>query len=241
MLRAFALIIWTILETVVLGLFIIFLSFFGCFPHFSHKVAVLWAKGILFVSNVDVTMKGLSHLHPGTSYILMPNHQSNFDIPVILGTIPVQFRWLAKKELFFIPIFGRGMKACEYISIDRSNLASAIESLREVARIVCDGVSVLIFPEGTRSLDGRIGKFKKGGFVLAVETGIPILPIVIDGTLPIMPKGSILVRPGFVRIEILPPVETTGYTLDKKEELMDAVRLILVENLQRVREANRSC
>src|SRR5210317_685359 len=123
--------------------------------------------------------------------ILMPIHQSNFDIPVLLGRLPVQFRWLAKAELFKIPIFGRGMRGCGYISIDRSNRKSAFQSLAEAATKIRNGVSVLIFPEGTRSRDGKILPFKKGGFVLSVDAGVPIVPIVIYNTGSIMPKGRL--------------------------------------------------
>jgi 1-acyl-sn-glycerol-3-phosphate acyltransferase len=154
----------------------------------------------------------------------MPNHQSNFDIPVLLGCLPVQFRWLAKAELFKIPIFGRGMRGCGYISIDRSNRKSAFQSLTEAATKIRNGVSVLIFPEGTRSWDGKILPFKKGGFVLSVDAGVPIVPIVIFNTWSIMHKGTLLVRRRSVRMDILAPIPTSGYTRKTKDDLMDTVR-----------------
>jgi 1-acyl-sn-glycerol-3-phosphate acyltransferase len=154
----------------------------------------------------------------------MPNHQSNFDIPVLLGRIPIQFRWLAKAELFKIPIFGRGMRGCGYISIDRSNRKSAFHSLKEAARKIRDGVSVLVFPEGTRSTDGKIIPFKKGGFVLAVDAGVPIVPIVISGTHTVMPKGRLLIESRDVVMQILAPIDTSDYTRKTKEDLMEKVR-----------------
>jgi 1-acyl-sn-glycerol-3-phosphate acyltransferase len=159
----------------------------------------------------------------------MANHQSNFDIPVLLGRLPVQFRWLAKQELFRIPIFGRGMRGCGYISIDRTNRKLAFESLNEAARKIREGVSVMIFPEGTRSADGRIRPFKKGGFVLSVDAGVPIVPIVIHGTRAIMPKGSLMVRSQDIRMEILAPIDTAAYTRKTKDELMEKVRSAICE------------
>jgi 1-acyl-sn-glycerol-3-phosphate acyltransferase len=132
------------------------------------------------------------------------------------------------------------MRTCGYISIDRSDLESAIQSLQQAAETIRDGVSVLIFPEGTRSMDGEVGCFKKGGFVLAVQSGIPILPIIIDGTLGILPKGSGFVRRGRVNMEILEPIKTEDYSMDNKEELMDKIRVVLVENLDRLRKETNS-
>jgi 1-acyl-sn-glycerol-3-phosphate acyltransferase len=176
------------------------------------------------VSGIHVHVNGLENLNVGGSCILMPNHQSNFDIPVLLGCLPIQFRWLAKAELFKIPIFGRGMRGCGYISIDRSNRKSAFQSLAEAAAKIRNGVSVLIFPEGTRSRDGKILPFKKGGFVLSVDAGVPIVPIVIFNTWSIMPKGRLRIRTQSVQMDILAPIPTSGYTRKTKDDLMDSVR-----------------
>ena len=159
----------------------------------------------------------------------MCNHQSNFDIPVLLSYLPVQFRWLAKAELFKIPIFGRGMRAAGYISIDRFNRASAFESLGEAAEKIKGGVSVMIFPEGTRSIDGKIRPFKKGGFVLAVDAGVPIIPIVLRGTRSIMPKGQLRINPGHVYMDIQKPIDTSDYTRDSKDDLIERVRTVICD------------
>jgi len=160
----------------------------------------------------------------------MSNHQSNFDIPVLLAYLPVQFRWLAKMELFRIPIFGFAMQRAGYISIDRSNRKAAILSLKRAAEIIRGGVSVLIFPEGTRSLDGEIQPFKSGGFILAVDSGVPIVPVIIHGTWPIMPKDRLRIRPGNVVLEIEKPVETSPYARRDKAALMEKVRQIITES-----------
>ena len=142
----------------------------------------------------------------------MANHQSNFDIPVLLAHLPLQFRWLAKAELFKIPVFGRAMRGCGYISIDRSDRESAFQSLAKAAATIKDGTSVLVFPEGTRSLDGMIKPFKKGSFVLAVDAGVPIVPIVITEPGPSCPKTNCIIKPCQVTLDVLPPVETSGYS-----------------------------
>lgn len=216
--------VYVFLATIVMATVVIFVALFSRDGNTPHLVARAWAKSILFVSGIHVHINGLENLNVGGSCILMPNHQSNFDIPVLLGCLPVQFRWLAKAELFKIPIFGRGMRGCGYISIDRSNRRSAFKSLTEAATKIRDGVSVLIFPEGTRSWDGKILPFKKGGFVLSVDAGVPIVPIVIFNTWSIMHKGTLLVRRRSVRMDILAPIPTSGYTRNTKDDLMDTVR-----------------
>ena len=131
------------------------------------------------------------------------------------------------------------MRGCGYISIDRSNRKSAFQSLADAARKIRNGTSVLIFPEGTRSRDGEIGPFKKGGFVLTVDAGVPIVPIVIYGTRAIMPKGRLLLQPGDAYMEILPPLASTAYTRKTKDQLMEEVRKVLLTAFDRVREKQR--
>lgn len=215
---------YVVLATMIMATVVIIVAIFSRDGNLPHLVARAWARSILFVSGIQVHVNGLENLNVGGSCILMPNHQSNFDIPVLLGCLPVQFRWLAKAELFKIPIFGRGMRGCGYISIDRSNRKSAFQSLTEAAAKIRNGVSVLIFPEGTRSWDGNILPFKKGGFVLSVDAGVPIVPIIIFNTGSIMPKGKLFIRTQSVRMDILTPIPTSGYTRKTKDDLMEFVR-----------------
>jgi len=217
-------VVWVVSVTILLGILVILIALVSRKGNLPHLIARAWARSILLVSGIRVRISGLENLDLNQSCILMPNHQSNFDIPVLLGCLPVQFRWLAKAELFKIPIFGRGMRGCGYISIDRSNRKSAFLSLKEAAEKIRSGVSVLIFPEGTRSRDGHIQTFKKGGFVLSVDAGVPIVPIVITGTRHIMPKGRLLIRAQPVEMKILEPIPTSGYTRKTKDDLMQTVR-----------------
>jgi 1-acyl-sn-glycerol-3-phosphate acyltransferase len=193
----------------------------------------MWGRGILLVSRIRVSVKGLSQVNPARSYIYMSNHQSNFDIPVLLAHLPVQFRWLAKAELFKIPIFSRAMRGAGYVRIDRFNREAAIESIKEAAAKMKDGVSVMIFPEGTRSDDGSIRPFKKGGFVMAVDTGVPIVPIILKGTWPIMAKSSWRINAGEVTLQIEKPIDTTGYTRDTKDDLIETVRSAICRGFEK--------
>jgi 1-acyl-sn-glycerol-3-phosphate acyltransferase len=217
----------------ILCIIAIAMSFFVRSGNSIHKIAVIWARLILLICRIRVTVNGLSNIDPTQSYIFMCNHQSNFDIAVLLAHLPVQFRWLAKAELFRIPIFGRSMRAAGYISIDRFNRASAFDSIRAAAAKIKDGISVMIFPEGTRSLDGKIRPFKKGGFVMAVDAGVPIVPIVLHGTRAIMPKGRLWFQPGRVTMDILRPIATAGYTRQSKDELMKQVRTVISQVFDR--------
>ena len=217
-------IVWVVGVTLVLGVAVILVALFSRNGNMPHLIARAWARSILIVAGTPVSVEGIENLKIDGSVILMPNHQSNFDIPLLLGCLPVQFRWLAKAELFKIPIFGRGMRGCGYISIDRSNRKSAFRSLAEAAQKIRNGVSVLIFPEGTRSWDGEIQSFKKGGFVLSVDAGVPIIPIVISGTRAVMPKGKLLIRKQTIGMKILAPIATSDYTRKTKDDLMVLVR-----------------
>lgn len=226
-------ILWVVVVIIIFGSAAIVVSFFDKKGILAHIVARSWGQSILFASRIHVTVKGFSNIDPDKPYIFMPNHMSNFDIPVLLAHLKVQFRWLAKAELFRIPLFGFAMKRAGYISIDRSNRKSAFESLARAAQIIRNGRSVLIFPEGTRSKDQSIKPFKKGGFVLAVESGVPIVPVIIHGTWRIMSKNGLMIRPGDVTVEILEPIETGNYSRATKDELLERVRGVMVENFEK--------
>jgi len=229
--RTAAVMIWLAAATLVMGLLVIALSLSGVGAASAHRVAQAWGRSILAVSGVRVRVVGRERIDPSAAFICMSNHQSNFDIPVLLGCLPVPFRWLAKAELFKIPIFGRAMRGAGYIPIDRSDRPAAIASLRQAAAAVRSGVSVVIFPEGTRSPDGGLKPFKKGGFVMAIEAGVPIVPVALRGTFDIMPKGRLLIRPAEVTLAIGDPIPVTGYDIHAKEALMEEVRSALQQLL----------
>jgi len=182
-------------------------------------LATWWAGSICRVSGVEVAVSGTEQLDPEKPYIFAANHQSQFDILVLQGFLGVNFRWLAKKELFAVPIWGAAMRGAGYIPIDRSHGRKAIKSLDEAAKKIGAGTSVIIFPEGTRSRDGKLHDFKAGAMVLAIKSGVPIVPVAIIGTYAILPKGKLLMNPGKVRIHLGQPIETKIYSTRDKHQL----------------------
>ena len=233
MIRTTYIMLWVVLTTIFLGTIAIIISFFTRTGNPVHIIARIWARGILYVSRIRVRVIGLNKIDPSQSYVYMSNHQSNFDIPVLLAHLPVQFRWLAKAELFKIPLFGRAMRGAGYVEIDRFNRESAFQSIEEAAGKMKDGVSVMIFPEGTRSRDGRIRPFKKGGFVMAVDAGVPIVPIVLQGTWSIMDKSSLRINTGEVVMNIENPIVTTHYSRQNKDDLIEAVHRVICEGFEK--------
>ena len=154
----------------------------------------------------------------------MANHQGSYDIFALLGQLPFQFKWLAKKEVFSIPILGWAMAAAGYISIDRDGTRETVEAMNKAALKIREGASVVIFPEGTRSADGSIQPFKKGGFTLAVKSKVPIVPIAIAGSREILPKDRLRISPGDIRIRIGRPIETVHCSTKDRQALMEEVR-----------------
>jgi 1-acyl-sn-glycerol-3-phosphate acyltransferase len=220
-----------IFSTVLLGTLAIFLSLFDSSGNIPHRVARLWGKVQLWATGTSVHISGLQNFDLQKSYILVSNHQSTFDIFALLGYLPIQFRWIAKAELFRVPFLGWAMTRIGYIPIERGSPKKAYRSMLVAAEAVKRGVSVIIFPEGTRSPDGKLQSFKKGVFLIAVKSQAPILPITIQGTGKIMIKGEWRPRPGQVRITVDPPIETAGIPTEKEEELSRRVRQTLEKNL----------
>jgi 1-acyl-sn-glycerol-3-phosphate acyltransferase len=201
----------------------------------AHKVANLWAKMLLKLTSIRVDVIGRENVMRDRPQIFMANHQSDFDILIVLAHIPGQFRWIVKRELFKIPIFGKAMKSAGYIEIDRQNHAQAMKSMEEAAQKIREGKSVVTFPEGTRSKDGTIRPFKQGLFHLAIRAGVPIIPISIIGASEIMPKRTLMVKPGRITMVIDKPVEVTGYSIETRAELIERVRDIIVRNFKTYR------
>ncbi len=189
------------------------------------------------ISNTKVEVIGTENILRGKPQVFMANHQSDFDILITLAYVPGQFRWIAKKELFAIPVFGQAMKSAGYIEIDRQNHEKAMQSLDLAALRIREGKSVMTFPEGTRSRDGEIKAFKQGTFYLAIQSGVPIVPISIIGSGDIMPKRSLKIKPGKIKLVIDKPIDVKGYTLENRQELIDRVRQIIIKNYDAYRDA----
>ncbi len=203
----------------------ILLSLFKCTPRRVHFwVAVPWAKGILRVCGIKVHVSGKEHADPQVPRVYMANHQSYFDVFVVLACLPLDFKFLLKEELMRIPLLGPAMKRAGYIGIERDDPRKAIKSMNLAAQRIKAGASVLIFPEGTRSLDGTLGAFKKGGFNLALKSGCDIVPVAISGTANIVPKGSLKIEKGNVQFCICRPIPLAGYSRKNMAALMEEVR-----------------
>jgi 1-acyl-sn-glycerol-3-phosphate acyltransferase len=184
-----------------------------------------WAKAIVRAAGVRVVMEGLENLGRDRAQILVANHQSWFDVLVLAGHLPVEYRFVAKKELTRIPFFGPAWQACGHVAIDRQDRASAIESLEEAGRRVqTERSTMIIFPEGTRSVDGMLQPFKRGAFALAIRSGLPIVPAAILGSGAVMPKGSFRVRPGTIRVRFGEPVFAEGWTYSDRAEFTAMMR-----------------
>jgi len=230
MVRSAFLVTASVIITVFFSTCCVVFSLLGASENSIHKVARIWATILLKITNVQVSVHGTEHVSTERPQIFMSNHQSDFDIFIVLAYLPVQFRWLAKKELFRIPMFGKAMKKAGYIEIDRQNHERALQNLAEAARKIREGKSVMSFPEGTRTVDGTIKAFKKGMFHLALEAGVPIVPITIIGASEIMPKRSLKINPGKITMIIDQPIDTTAYSEDSRPELIERVRSVIIKN-----------
>jgi len=199
-----------------------------------------WARSMLWICGVRVDVEGVSHVDPKGPCLFMSNHQSLIDIVVIVATIPVSFRFVAKKELAKIPLFGWAMAVGGHIFIDRNHRERAIESLDRAGQRVREGVSVILFPEGTRSVTGQLGPFKHGAFHLAVRAQVPIVPISVSGSQRVIGKKSLRVDSGNVKIVYGEPIQTEGYTIEDRVPLMEQVRTAILEGMD-PKIQNRSC
>lgn len=189
----------------------------------AQKYPRAWAKIIISIVGVRVRVSGIGNLDPESTYVFAGNHTSQFDIYAFQAAFPHDFRWIAKKELFDIPVFGRAMKCAGFIAMDRSGGREALKSLNLAAGQIAGGSSVLIFPEGTRSKDGKLHKFKAGAFLLAIKSGVPVVPLSFNGAFKILPSGKLFPKSGEIIIRIGKPMPTVQYKTKDKQELADLV------------------
>ena len=205
--------------------------FWGSGRAVHFRCAVPWSKVILRVCGIRVTVRGLENVDPEIPRIYMCNHQSFFDIWTILAFLPVDFKFILKQELMKIPLLGPAMTQAGYIGIERKDPRKAVKSIALAAKRIKDGASVLIFPEGTRSADGRLQSFKRGGFNLAIKSGCDIVPMAIDGSHRIATKGSLRIRRGSYTFQIGEPISLSGYRKKDIPRLMDRVHEAIAEKL----------
>lgn len=227
--------IWAVATTILGSASALALSIYDRQRDWTRPVGRLWARCILMVSGVKIHVQGYHHVRHDYGFIFMANHQSMFDIIALLACLPIRFRWLAKKELFQIPLFGHALTKGGHVPIDRSDRKSAYQSLLDAAGRIATGASVIIFPEGSRSSDDRLNPFKPGGFYLALLAKRPIVPVAIYGTHQVLPKGSIRVKPGHVIVRISRPISTDRFERKTKHLLMAEVRSVIENELTRMK------
>lgn len=191
---------------------------------FMFAMARLWSHSLLTAACLEVAVEREVELDPRQSYVFLSNHQSLFDIPLLLATVPVPVRMMAKRSLFRIPLFGWSLLAGGFIPIDRGDRSTARESFASAMDRVRAGVSILLFPEGTRAMTDRLLPFQRGGFLLAIKLDLPIVPVGIQGTRTVQRKGSLVMHPGRVTVRYGAPIAVADFGLKRKRELTALVR-----------------
>ena len=187
------------------------------------RAARRWAQAILWAANVQVRVEGSEHLRADEPQIIVSNHQSWFDVFALAAHLPVRYRFVAKKELGDIPVFGKAWQSCGHVSVDRGNREAAIESLDQAWREIHeDKLTMVLFPEGTRSPDGRLKPFKKGAFVLAVQGQVPLVPVAVLGSRNVMPKGRVKIRSNPITLRVGEAIPTEGATIRDRNRLLEA-------------------
>ncbi|MEJ2086110.1 MAG: lysophospholipid acyltransferase family protein [Acidobacteriota bacterium] len=194
-----------------------------------YFMARLWSRGLLLSSGIRLTVSAGSRLDPSGRFVFMSNHQSLYDIPALIQSLPGQARFLAKRSLFQIPIFGWALKAGGFVSIDRKDRSRAAESFAEAVARLRSGASAVVFPEGTRSLDGHLLPFERGGFLLAIKSGTAIVPVGIAGSLQVRSRDSWIVRPGRIEVRYGAPIDVRQFGIRGRAELSELVRAKIAE------------
>ncbi|TFH40781.1 MAG: 1-acyl-sn-glycerol-3-phosphate acyltransferase [Chrysiogenales bacterium] len=203
---------------------VIFAFFYITSQRFVQIAGILWARFNSFITPMFVSIRGIENIERDRSYVVVANHQSQYDIFVIYGWLPIDFRWVMKIELRRVPILGYYCYRAGHIYIDRSNREASIRSINEAKTRISKGTSVVFFPEGTRSETGELIDFKKGAFRFALDMGLPVLPVTITGTREILPDNSIGLFPGNAKMIIHRPIDIEGYTDKSIDDLIARAR-----------------
>jgi 1-acyl-sn-glycerol-3-phosphate acyltransferase len=217
------------LYTIVLGAVSLVSTLFDRTGDVGHRCARAWSRAILATTGVRVRVRGLEHLDPSRSYVFAANHQSIYDIPVVFASFPFQLRIVAKASLGRIPFLGWHLRRTGHLLVDRRNPGPDI--VRKMKRLVSEAHSLIVFPEGTRSADGTVGRFRKGTFLVAIDAQLPVVPVRIEGSRHVMQKGRLTVCRGEVTLAVHPSIETTGMTREEAFALADRVRTIVADGI----------
>jgi 1-acyl-sn-glycerol-3-phosphate acyltransferase len=218
--------------TLILSLGTVLLGVWDRNGKLAYQVNRVWTWLVLHLGGVSIKVDGLDNIKPDQAYIFMVNHQSNIDIPVLIEALRAfQLRWIAKRELLWVPGVGWALWATRHVIVDRGDRKDAMTSLKRAQQLLNAGISVVVFPEGTRSPDGNLLPFKKGGFLLAVKTRTPVVAVTINGSRRVLPKGGLRVRPGTVEISISAPIATANHQPGAVRALTRQVEQIITNKL----------
>lgn len=221
-----------VLATIVYGSVSVLAALFDKTGVIPMRVARAWGRFLLAVSGVRVRVEGLENIDPNGSYIFVSNHLSYMDTPVVLSHVPVQFRFLAKRGLFQIPFLGTHLSQAGHIPVPREDPRAAVKTMQLAAEAVVNKkISLLIFPEGGRSHDGKLRPFKEGAVYIAVKAGVPIVPMTLIGTRDVLPFGGGVVLPGKVTLRVLPPIDTSTLTLKDRGRVTEEIRELILKQL----------
>ncbi|MEW6128145.1 MAG: lysophospholipid acyltransferase family protein [Acidobacteriota bacterium] len=223
-LRGLFLVIFWFTAIALIGPVIILLCKLTGNENFIYEPVRLFVRIGLALVGVKIEVKGLQRLDPNQPYIFTPNHQSFIEVPLFVTYLGRNPAYLAKKEVFKYPVFGTGIRLIKVVPVDRSNSPAAVESAKLATQYIREGKSYMVYPEGTRSPDGRMLPFKKGAFIMAIDAGVPIVPVTVSGATRVMPKGEFNVYPSTVHITIHQPISTKGYSKENVAELMQRTR-----------------
>ncbi len=221
------LLLWASFMSIVLFVPMTTAATFSVTGNLAFNISKLWARTMLIVTGVRVNIKGREKIKEDMQYVIISNHQSQYDILALVTSLKVQFRWVIKRELLYVPLFGWALYAAKNVFIDRSNRGKAIASINKAVNRLPQGVSLLVFAEGTRSKDGTLQKFKKGGFTIAIERKMTILPVVVKGSRAILPKGSLVFHSDTIEVVVCDPIPTEQYTHESIEELINITHNVI--------------
>lgn len=223
---------WLSVATLLVFPPIMISTLFSSTGNFAFHLSRVWARIILTITGVKLSVQGKEKIDKSQTYIIISNHQSHLDGPSIALTLGIQFRWIAKKELLQIPVFGHCLKACGNIFIDRSDRQKSLQSIQEGIDRLPQGVGVMFFAEGTRSTNGRLNEFKKGGFFAALQTGLPILPVTVNGSSKALPRNKLVYKSKPIHVIVGDPIDVKKYTFDQMSELLGITRDVIASNLR---------
>lgn len=229
MIRALIAVVWWALFVPFAGLIGIPWTFITGKIDFLYRIATWGAFRGVLLAGVKVETEGLDRLDPASNYIFMANHVSNIDPPILVPLIPRRTSVLVKRELFRIPILGYAMRLGDLVAVDRANREAAVDSVRRAVEVLKRGLNMVIFPEGTRSRDGRMLPFKKGPFYLALDSGVPVVPVSMVNTFRIWPKGHFYIKPLTARVIFHEPLDPQDFAT--RDDLMNAVRAKIASSL----------